>query len=152
MSYTYICVAPAFCVFLTPHDWQYRNWGFVPHAPGTKESKIRFLTNGSLDPHNAAFRSSPRSLSVQSYLQTMATSSSTRALQINAESQRLTLKASVNFIFLFSWIHDMSWASTVKCLNPQTWYLSIFLHKHIFQILEIYPQKARKSRHFKPKI
>ena len=30
----------------------------------------------------------------------------------------------------------------------QTSYLSIFLQKHIFKILKIYPQKARKSQHF----
>ena len=36
--------------------------------------------------------------------------------------------------------------------HGQTRYLSFCLHMHIFQIWEIYPQKARKSRHFKPQI
>ena len=36
--------------------------------------------------------------------------------------------------------------------QTQTWYLSIVLHQHILIFLKIYPKKARKSRHFKPKI
>ena len=38
----------------------------------------------------------------------------------------ITLISTYLFGILFSWIHDMSWASTVKCLNPLSCYQHIW--------------------------
>ena len=55
----------------------------------------------------------------------------------------------LHYIALYShWTSLGQQRNCRKLGQIQTWYLSNLLHKLIFQHLEIYPKKARKSRHF----